>query len=42
VDDQIFRSDNEGSIKLQLDEDLLKKDPQVTLEERPLSVDFFD
>jgi Protein of unknown function (DUF2987) len=42
VDDKILRSDNEGSIKLQLDEDLLKKDPQVTLEERPLSVDFFD
>jgi hypothetical protein len=42
VDEKIYRSDNEGIIRLEFDDDLLKKNPQVTLELRPVSVDFFD
>ena len=42
VDEKIFRSNSEGIIKLEVDSDLLKRNPQVTLEVRPVSVDFFD
>jgi hypothetical protein len=42
VGETMLTSDEQGRLKIMLDEDLLKSNPQVTLEERPQSVDFAD